>query len=207
VWKAIRENDDREERNVASEAGSGVPEEIHLSGVTMTKNRKRAQAGYTLLEILVVIGIIGILALVSFPEIRKSLETRNLENDSMTVLATLQQAKFMAVKFKLYHRVRFDNSQGFWSYVIEQEVSQGNWVRAPKAVSKRISNKFIVAVNFPDTPASDTVVFSPLGIVDNYHLNQNSMSIQSPVLLGHNQPSTRPIQIYAGGSVKYVKST
>ncbi len=173
----------------------------------MTKKRKRARAGYTLLEMLIVIGIIGILALVSYPEIRKSLETRNLENDSMSVLATFQQAKFMAVKYKLYHRVRFDNSQGVWSYIIEQEVSRDNWVRAPKAVAKRISNKFTTTVDLPDTPAADTVVFSPLGIVDNYSVNEHSVSIQSPVLAGHNQQSTRTIHVYAGGSVRYVKST
>lgn len=173
----------------------------------MTKNRKGAAAGYTLLEIVVVIGIIGILALVSYPEIRKSLETRNLENDSMTVLATLQQAKFMAVKFKLYHRVRFDNSGAVWTYVIEQEVSRDNWVRAPKAIPKRLSTKFNITVNLPDTPASDTVVFSPLGLVDNFNVNQNSISIQSPVLAAHNQQSTRTVQVYAGGSVKYLKST
>ncbi len=173
----------------------------------MTKNRRTNPAGYTLLEMIIVIGVIGILALVSFPEIRKALETRNLENDSMTVLSTLQQAKFLAVKFKLFHRVRFTNSAGVWTYVIEQEVSQNNWVRAPKAVSKRLSNKFVITVNLPDTPASDTVVFSPLGIVTNYSVNQNTVSIQSPVLAGHNQQSTRTIQIYAGGSVKYVKST
>jgi prepilin-type N-terminal cleavage/methylation domain-containing protein len=172
----------------------------------MRKHRKSARAGYTLLEMIVVIGVIGILALVSFPEIRKALETRNLENDAMTVLSTLQQAKFMAVKYKLYHRVRFSNNGGVWTYVIEQEATRDNWVRAPKAVQKRLSNKFIITIDLPDTPASDTVVFTPLGLVENYSVTQNSVSLQSPVLLGHNQQSTRTIQVYAGGSVRYVKS-
>jgi prepilin-type N-terminal cleavage/methylation domain-containing protein len=160
------------------------------------------EKGFTLIESLVVIAIIGILILVSYPNIINSMETRGLENEAREILTTLQQAKFEAVKLKLNHRVRFDNSLGYWVYSIEREVSFNNWVQVPGSMRKSIPNKLAVTVNLP----GQVIAFSPLGFVLNYNTAQHNISIQSPNIQRQGQPSTRNILIYAGGSVQYTKS-
>ena len=146
--------------------------------------------------------IIGILMLVSYPNIRSSMEMRGLENEARELLSTLQQAKFQAVKFKLNHRVNFDNSHGYWTYFIEREVSYNNWVEAPGYVRKAIPNRYVVTINLP----GQLLVFSPLGLVLNYSTTQHDISIQSPNIQRQGQPSTRTIVVFAGGSVQYTKS-
>jgi prepilin-type N-terminal cleavage/methylation domain-containing protein len=168
----------------------------------MRKRRLNPQ-GFVLIEMLAVIAIIGILLVMAYPNIRNSLETRNLENNAREILTTLQQTKFMAVKLKLNHRLQFDNSQGYWTYYIQREVSYQNWVEVPGLIRRYIPPKFVVAINVPN----QTVVFSPLGMVTNYSVTQHNVSLQSTVLQRQFQPSTRTISIFAGGSIQYVKST
>lgn len=160
------------------------------------------ERGFTLIEVLVVVAIIGILLLLSYPNIKNSLEVRGLENEAREVLSTLQQAKFQAVKLKLNHRVNFDNSLGYWVYFIEREVSFNNWVAVPGFMRRSIPNKFPVTINVP----GQFLVFSPLGFVLNYSTTQHDISIQSPNIQRQGQPSTRTIVIYAGGSIQYAKS-
>lgn len=164
------------------------------------------ERGFTFIETLVVVAIIGILALLAYPNIKNSLEVRGLENKAREVLVTLQQAKFQAVKYKLKHRVTFDNTEGYWAYFIEREASANNWVEVPGSVRKSIPAKYVVTVNLP----SQRVEFTALGTVYNYFLtytNQHNVSIQSLSLQAQSQPSTRNIVVYAGGSVQYAKST
>jgi prepilin-type N-terminal cleavage/methylation domain-containing protein len=167
------------------------------------KGRKLYPNGFTFIEILLVVAIMGILMVVAYPNIKSSLETRGLENKAREILTTLQQTKFMAVKLKLNHRLRFDNSQGYWVYYVEREVSYQNWMEIPGSIRKSIPAKFVVTVNVPN----QLVVFSPLGIVLNYNTTQHNISLQSTILQRQSQPSTRIINIFAGGSIQYVKST
>jgi prepilin-type N-terminal cleavage/methylation domain-containing protein len=173
--------------------------------------RKMRERGFTFIEVLLVVAIIGILALVSYPNIKNSLEVRGLENEAREVLTTLQQAKFQAVKFRLNHRVNFDNSLGYWVYFIEREESYDKWVEVRRFMRKSIPNKFAVTINLPNQHLG----FTPLGqaFMDKtpdeilYSATQNDISLQSPNVQRQGQPSTRTIVIYAGGSVQYTKST
>ncbi len=183
-----------------------APEKANRIGRLMKRNKHSFPGGYTFIEIILVVGILGILLLISYPSIQNTLETRNLENKAREVLTTFQQAKFMAVKYKLKHRVTFDNTQGYWIYFIERENSAANWAEVPGSIRRYIPAKYVVTLNLPN----QRVEFTALGTVYNYFLtytNQHNVSIQSPSLLAQNQPSTRSIIVYAGGSVQYVKST
>jgi prepilin-type N-terminal cleavage/methylation domain-containing protein len=170
------------------------------------------ERGFTFIEILVVVAIMGILSLLAYPNIKNSLEVRGLENQARGVLSTLQQAKFQAVKLKLRHRVNFDNSQGYWVYYIEREVTYDNWVEVTKFRRRSIPNKFVVNVNLPN----QYLGYTPLGLafmvlVPNqepvYNSTLNNISIQSASVQRQGQPGTRAIVAYAGGSVQYIKST
>ncbi len=159
--------------------------------------------GFTLIELLVAISIIGMLALLVSPNIMNSLETRSLENEAREILMTMEQTKFRAVKSKLNHRVRFDNSTGQLRYIIEREDTPGTWNEIPGVIGKTMSAKFNITVNLPTL---DVVVFSPLGFVTNYDTDNNNITIQSDKLKGYNQPDQRVVRVLAGGSIQYIKS-
>jgi prepilin-type N-terminal cleavage/methylation domain-containing protein len=167
---------------------------------------KFGRAGFSLLELLVVVGIIAVLAAAIYPNLMNSLETKTLENEARDILTSLQKTKFLAVKSKFPHRLRFeqDAETSIWKYVIEREETAGNWAMVPQFVSRLIPPKFDVTVDLPD-PDYD-VVYTPMGTVKNYDLLHNTVILQSDRLERHNQPDQREIQIYTGGSVRFVKS-
>lgn len=158
--------------------------------------------GFTVIEILLVLALIGVMTVVFYPSVMNTQEKRLLENTARDVLTTLQQAKFQAVRTKANHRVNFMNITGGWVFAIEKENDQNQWKVIPGFIRKRISSKFNVKVNFPD----QAVIFSPLGLISNFSFNQNSIIIQSQKLKSYDHPDQRIINVFVGGSIAYVKS-
>jgi len=160
------------------------------------------QKGFSMLEILVAVGIVGILAVMFYPNIMNTLEKRELENTAREVMMNLQRAKFQAVKTRLNHRVRFSNESYGWAYIIEREDTSAVWNTMSGFVQKVIPQKFNITVNLP----SDTIQFSPLGFVTNYSTTQNRITIRSQKLQRFGQPDKRIISVFIGGSVQYSKA-
>ncbi len=160
------------------------------------------QKGFSMLEILVAVGIVGILAVMFYPNIMNTLETRKLENTAREVMMNLQRAKFQAVKTRLNHRIRFSNESYGWAYTIEREDTTAVWNTIPGFVQKVIPQQFNITVDLP----SDIIQFSPLGFVTNYSTAQNSVTLQSQKLQRLNQPDLRVISVFIGGSVRYSKA-
>jgi len=160
------------------------------------------QKGFSLLEILVAVGIIGILGVIFYPNVMNTLETRELENTAREVMMNLQRAKFQAVKTRLNHRVRFSNESYGWAYTIEREDTSAVWNTMSGFVQKVIPQKFNITVNLP----SDLIQFSPLGFVTNYSTTQNRISIRSQKLQRFGQPDQRVISVFIGGSVQFRKT-
>ena len=171
-------------------------------GSIHVKNSKRKVQGFTFIEVALVVGILGLMALIFYPDVRRSTEIRKIENEGREILTTMQRAKLQAVKAKLNHRVRFEYRDEQWFYDIEIEQQSGQWNVPPGFIRKTIPTIFTVNVQFPD----QTVVFSPLGIIGNFDNQQNSISLQSAKLKRYGQPDLRVISVFAGGSVRYEKS-
>ena len=163
-------------------------------------NSASARKGFTLIEIMVAIAIIGIMALIFYPNIMNTLETRKIEGSAREVLTTLQRAKFQAVKTKLNHRVRFEAVGEGWVYYIEKEDNPTEWNTIRGFLRKSIPLEFQVNVNFP----SETVEFSPLGFVANYSSTQNTITLQSLKLATYDKPDQRVIKVIAGGTIQYI---
>lgn len=176
-----------------------------IKGKKMGKLRQR---GYTFIEVLVVVGILGMILAALYPNIMNTLETRGIENSARNILTTMQRAKFQAVKTKLNHRVGFLDDDGVWFYFIEREDPPGTWSTMPGFIRKEIPEKLIVSLNFPDVTGvpSKGVVFSPLGFITNFDTNLNSISLQNDKLRRQGQPDLRVVAVFAGGSVHYIKT-
>jgi len=169
--------------------------------------RKR---GFTFIEVLVVIAVLGILTLFSYPGIQNALTVRSLENEAKNVLTTLQRAKFQAARVKLNHRVRFDDSSGRWVYFIEQEHTDGTWHEVPGFMRNSVRARYTVTIDLPtpeDGAPGLTAVFSPFGAALNYDPSLPfNISLQDSRLTAKGQPGTRNVYIYGGGSIRYEKT-
>jgi Tfp pilus assembly protein FimT len=157
-----------------------------------------------LIGILVAIAVIGVIGFAVAPQIMNTLELRTLENSAREVVSTLDRAKFQAIKTKLNHRIRFDNTTGPWMMLMEQETAAGTWDEVRGFVPKPLSLKFKLTFNLP---ADLSVVFSPSGLVVNYDATKHSIVMQSDRMARYNQPDQREIIFYYGGSVRYLKSS
>jgi prepilin-type N-terminal cleavage/methylation domain-containing protein len=165
-------------------------------------NMRIKAKGFTFIEILVVVGVLGILMLAAYPSVQTTLDKRSLEGTARDILTTLQGAKFQAVNKRIQHRVRFINTGTAWSFQVEQEVTAGTWSMLPNYVPKNIPTKFTVTVNLPN---NTTVVFSPAGYVSNYDNTQHLISLVYPKLVAAGAQGQRTLTIYFGGSIEYTK--
>ena len=165
-----------------------------------------ASRGFTLIEVLVVIGIMGILMTVSYPSILNTMATRNLENTTRQIQTFMQQTKLQAVSTKIVHRVRFSQvPAGYWVYDIERLQVDGTWIKAGSAPRKTIPNELNVTITFPAEGADRIAIFSSLGTFPQFALSQNSITLQSPKLYRLGQDDQRVLSIFMGGSIQYAK--
>lgn len=165
-----------------------------------------ANRGFTLIEVLVVIGIMGILMLASYPSILNTMAVRNLENTTRQIQTYLQQTKFQAVSTKIVHRVRFYRVEdSYWAYDMERLQVDSTWVKVGGAPRKTIPNRVNITFTVPLSGADHIVIFSPLGYFVNFVLNQNSITLQNPNLDRPGQMDERVLSIFMGGSIHYAK--
>jgi prepilin-type N-terminal cleavage/methylation domain-containing protein len=165
-----------------------------------------AAGGFTLLEILVVLGIMGIFMVVSYPSILNTMAVRNLENTTRQIQTYLQQTKLQAVSTRIVHRVRFFRvDASYWAYDMERLQANGTWIKAQGAPRKTIPNRVNVTITFPAAGADHVAVFSPMGTFPQFAINQNSITLQNPNLDRPGQMDERVLSIFMGGSIHYSK--
>ena len=164
---------------------------------------RMTEHGFTLIEVLVVVAIMGMSIILMFPSIMNSLETRDLENSTRDIQTTLQQARYRAVNEKIDHRVRFSQDQGRWQICLESVDAAGTWSEVPGFPVRAISPRFVVTLNLP---ADQAVEFSPLGIVEGYDSTHNTLTLQSTRLKAKRQPDLRVLTIFGGGTIRYMKA-
>jgi len=167
--------------------------------------------GFTLIEIIVVVAIIGILVVAFYPMVLNTLENRDIENAARLIQMTFQQAKFEAIRTRLDHRVRFwQGNDGRWNYTIERLIQAGQWEPVHGFIPRQIPAKFEVTISLPNasTGTGYALIFTPIGTIakDNYDPNLRSVSLHSRKLSSQGQLGTITIYVYAGGSFQYVRT-
>jgi prepilin-type N-terminal cleavage/methylation domain-containing protein len=171
-------------------------------------DKRMRSGGFTILELLVVVAIIGIMSLVSLPGILNQLEVRDLENTAREIQAALQQTRLQAVGSKLNHRLRFTLDGTVWRYRMERETTSGVWDTLPGYMPKALSSKFQMTINFPVVSGTDRgVEYSPVGMVANFSTVSNTYLVQSPNLKSKNEPDEMVLTVFMGGSIRLVKQT
>ncbi len=164
---------------------------------------RRTEHGFTLIEVLVIVAIMGMTMILMLPSIMNSLETRDLENSTRDIQTTLQQARYRAVNEKIHHRVLFTQDHGRWQIRLESLDAAGTWNAVPGFPARMISPRFVVTLNLP---ADHAVEFSPIGIVEGYDSTHNSLTLQSTRLKAKRQPDLRVLTIFGGGTIRYVRA-
>ncbi len=171
-----------------------------------TWHHRSALPGFTLVEVLIVVGIMGILMLGSVPSILNIMAARDVENTARQIQTYLQQTKFQAVSTRIVHRVRFTRiDASYWAYEMERLQENGTWIKAGIAPRKVIPRGLNVTFTVPLSGADPVIIFSPVGTVANYAVGQNSITLQSPKLNRQGQMDQRIISLYMGGSIQYAK--
>jgi prepilin-type N-terminal cleavage/methylation domain-containing protein len=162
-----------------------------------------ASPGFSMIELIAVIAILGIMLALSIPSFTHTQAVRAIDNETRTILMTLQTAKWQAAMTGVSHRLLFISSGGTWSYRLEQESASGTWTPVPGTTAKGISSSFGVTISLPSSLA---VVFGPTGFILNYESANSSIMLSSAKLQALGQLSQRTIRLFAGGSLRMDKS-
>jgi len=166
-------------------------------------SRISPERGFTLLETIIVVAIIGILTVASWPSIQNSLTIRGIDNAARDILTTIQLAKWQAVSSKYSHRVRFAQDSAGWTYRIEIEKPTGTWTLYKAGMVKRVPTDLSVTLTLP---SDFSVIFDTGGYVSGFDSTKNVIAVSSSKLALLGEPSIRRVRFFASGSTQFIKA-
>ncbi|MFQ6084059.1 MAG: GspH/FimT family pseudopilin [Candidatus Aminicenantia bacterium] len=166
---------------------------------------KKQNKGFTLIETLIILAILGVMLALGYPAIRTNLEKRKLDDTGREILTTLQRAKFQAIRNKTIYSVSFDLAQNSWTLsVYNYTTSQWDIILTKQIPSPLTIDN--ISLPDPDTleaiNVDDQVVFNSLGFAD----REGTITLQNPNLTHYvGVEDLRLIRVMIGGSINIEK--
>ena len=174
------------------------------------KNKK----GFTLVEVIIVVGLIGVMSAIAIPAINSWLPNYRLKGAARSVYSTMQKARILAVKTNKDTAIIFDPVNNKYELC-------DNWVAGACAGNLQMTDFSVVgsgvgyghgnatnqanvaATAFPMVPDDDVSYSSPINVAT---FNSRGLGNAGYVYLGNMQNSTTyAIGSLSSGSIKILK--
>jgi prepilin-type N-terminal cleavage/methylation domain-containing protein len=129
----------------------------------------KGQQGFSLVELLTVVSIMGILMAMAVPSIRQAQQNAVFRSEARTMGSMIREARSRTVSLNQEHRVRFDLTAGANTYRLEQgNASSGSTAWATIVTDRGAVPNAIVLAQAGCLGAAPvfTVSFNPNGSAD-----------------------------------------
>ena len=148
--------------------------DVLLEETIRRRHKRKVSAGFTLVELLLVVVIIGVLTSVSIPRFKKTYSSLRLNNTASDIVYFMRYARSRSVIERKQHKLQFDSLKTrYWLQRESEDAESGKFERVP--------NKFGRVATVPDGILvecdADSIMFYPDGSIDNlalYITNENN---------------------------------
>jgi general secretion pathway protein H len=125
-------------------------------------------AGFTLVELLVVLVLIAILMSVTFPSIGRGLSAVKLKTTSREIAATMRFARWKAIREQQLYWIRIDSEKNEIE-LVSQDLKYKKFITMPSGISI-IRASLLEEQETPEKQKSSTYFFLPNGLSDSFQV-------------------------------------
>lgn len=169
-------------------------------------SRARSERGVTLIEMLLVVGIMGVIGAMSAAQIATARRSMQGDGAMRLVMGQLNQAREMAITQRRTMEIKFVSSN--WIQVVRHEVPAGTTTLASVAFEGNVTYKLVPAVT-TDTPDAMGLTNAPLAFgnatsytfsTDGTLIDQSGNPLNGTIFLAvvNVEPSQRAVTIMGG---------
>ncbi len=126
------------------------------------------EAGFTLVELLVVLVLIAILMSVTFPSIGRGLSAVKLKTTSREIAATMRFARWKAIREQQLYWIRIDSEKNEIE-LASQDLKYKKVITMPAGISI-IRASLLKEQETPEKQKSSTYFFMPNGLSDSFQV-------------------------------------
>ena len=159
--------------------------------LSVKERMKFGRKGFSLVEVVIVVALIGIVATIAVPNFQNYIRNRNLKIAAQEISSEFFVTRERALSESRTYRLVFDDTAN--QYTTEEQTAPGVWtVRQTKPVHGSAAQTSGIVINTANTTAT-IFTFQPRGTVSSGRLSINN-SINSRADITVNFPSRTYVQ-------------